>query len=78
MYSRYQANKHGLISRYYTELDVNIYLNKIKRLERLAIQVPRTSELALKKVELYKKNVEFLCRMINQQAVERIDTFFIG
>lgn len=71
MYSNYQNTKRRLISRSYTKIDVLIQQNKLNIiLNKYDTYNSRLKKMADKHIKLYKTNIEFICRMLNQQIIE--------
>lgn len=60
-FSPYQANQRGLICKLYSTLDIQIEKEKLQK------AVKRDNKAFIK---LYKQNIEFIIRQINQQNME--------
>lgn len=72
MYSNYQRQKQGLITKTYHKADVLAEQIKIKKiLCNFKNYDFRLRRIAVKKLRLYKQNIEFICRMMNQQIIEQ-------
>lgn len=71
MYSYYQNQKSGIISRYYTEVDILIFKNKINKIESNYNGYDiHKKVIADKLLKLYHTNINFINSMINQQILE--------
>ena len=71
MYSNYQRRKEGLLSRNYNEVDVVIEKEKLNKIiSNYNDYDDRLKILAEKHIKIINQNIEFLCRMINQQNME--------
>lgn len=71
MYSNYQRTKAGLLSRHYNKVDVKIEQQKLNKILSKYETYNKYLRLkADKHIKLLKSNIEFLCRMLNQQIIE--------
>jgi hypothetical protein len=72
MYSNYQARKKGLLSMTYSKADVITQQNKLNKvLNSYKNYNKERKVIAGKHIKLYKENIEFICRMLNQQVMEK-------
>lgn len=76
-YSLYQAQKQGLLSRTYNLVDVKVIQAKIMKIQRhldlsilyeFGASINKFWQDSIKKLE---SNIEFICRQINQQIMEK-------
>lgn len=75
MYSNYQRVKNNLSSRYYNKVDVLIEIEKRNKiLNKYSSYGDRLKKLAYKKLIQINQNIEFICRMLNQQIIENYKT----
>lgn len=73
MFSPYQLRKNGLQFRQYSKYDIIVEQQKLQKIEdnRKNFTNVRLKRLAEKHKIIIKKNIEFYCRMINQQILEK-------
>ena len=74
MFSPYQAKKAGILIVGYYSVDVEIQRNK-RDLILLNFDkfTPEQKRVACKVLINIERNINFICSMINQQNIERID-----
>lgn len=69
MYSPYQTSLRGLLCTIYGKCDAHILREKIEYLENLKHTLGTHANYS-KILEQHKKNLEFICRQLNQQMLE--------
>lgn len=77
MFSNYQRSKKNLSERYYDEVDIVIQKQKLEKIKnRYESYDNKLKEIADRHIQLCTKNIEFICRQINQQNLERAIIYY--
>ena len=71
MYSNYQRIKNGYSKKYYSQYDIIIEQEKIKKInERYDSYDLKLKAIADRYIKVCKQNIDFFCKQINQQIIE--------